>query len=111
MLNKPPPALPVTLTSTNNTITIRAALPQDGYLLLLDTHYPGWQVLVDEQPATIYPANLAFRAVPLSTGEHVVEFRYRPASFRIGAAVSGLTCLFGLGLLFVKQVNERRKKA
>jgi hypothetical protein len=110
MLNKPPPALPVTLTSTHNTITIRAALPQDGYLLLLDTQYPGWQVLVDDQPATIYPANLAFRAVPLSTGEHVVEFRYRPASFWIGAAVSGLTCLFGLGLLFVKQVNERRKK-
>jgi uncharacterized membrane protein YfhO len=32
----------------------------------------------------IHPANLAFRAVPLPAGDHRIEFRYRPGSFRLG---------------------------
>jgi len=36
-------------------------------------------------------ANLFFRAVALSEGEHTVEFRYQPLSFTIGWMVSLLT--------------------
>jgi hypothetical protein len=98
----PIPFQPVTLTSTLNTITIRAVLPEDGYLVILDTYYPGWQALVDEQPATIYPANLAFRAVPLAPGEHRVEFRYQPVTFQVGAAVTSLTWLLLFGFFAVR---------
>jgi hypothetical protein len=100
---------PVTLTSSCNTVTIRAALPRDGYLVLLDTHYPGWQARVDGQLQTIFAANLAFRAVHLSAGEHVIEFRYRPVTFRTGAAVTGLTCLVLLGLLVSERALSRRR--
>jgi hypothetical protein len=100
---------PVTLTSSLNTVTIRAALPRDGYLVLLDTHYPGWQAQVDGQPQTIFAANLAFRAVHLTAGEHVIEFGYRPVTFQTGAAVTGLTCLALLSLLASEQALSRRK--
>jgi hypothetical protein len=100
---------PVTLTSSRNTVTIRAALPRDGYLVVLDTHYPGWQARVDGQPGTSYAANLAFRAVPLPAGEHVIEFRYRPVAFQAGAAATVLTGLTLLGLLIGERALSRRK--
>jgi uncharacterized membrane protein YfhO len=63
----------------------------DGFLVLSDTYYPGWQVFVDGEEAKIYQADYLFRAVPLKQGEHVVEFRYSPSSFRTGLAIS-LSC-------------------
>jgi hypothetical protein len=34
-----------------------------------------------------------FRAVPVSAGRHEVAFRYRPASVRVGAAISAVVAV------------------
>jgi hypothetical protein len=65
----------------------------EGYLLLGDTYYPGWEVTVDGQPARLLRANLMFRAVHLPPGEHTVLFRYAPNSLRIGAIISLIAAL------------------
>jgi hypothetical protein len=76
----------------------------DGYLVLLDTWYPGWEATVDRVPTPIYRANYIARAVRIPTGEHRVRFVYQPLSFRLGTilaflamvsmAVSGLLSIF-----------------
>jgi len=76
---------------SSNQVTISAALPQPGYLVLAQTFYPGWQVRVDGLPSQVLRANHAFCAVHLEAGEHRVEFAYRPLSFYAGLGVSGLT--------------------
>ena len=58
--------------------SVRAGLPQDGYLALLDSYDPDWKVDVDGQPAPLMRANGLFRAVHLNPGDHTVTFRYRP---------------------------------
>ncbi len=63
-------------------------MTQPGYLVLTDTHYPGWRATVDGQPAEILEANHAFRAVQLDRGEHTVLFEYQPLSFRLGAWIT-----------------------
>jgi len=73
-------------------VTIELASPEPGFLLLLDTYFPGWKAFVDERPAKIYRANFNFRAVAIPAGESTVRFRYRPSSFRIGL----LLCLVGV---------------
>ena len=55
-----------------------------GFLVLSDAYYPGWRAWVDHQPARIYIANGAFRAVWVSDGAHDVEMRFEPCSFRLG---------------------------
>jgi Bacterial membrane protein YfhO len=72
-------------------VEIRAEADRPAYLVLTDTWYPGWNVSVDGQPARLWRANHAFRAVRLSPGEHRVEFRYEPTWLAPGLAVSGLS--------------------
>jgi hypothetical protein len=80
------------LTDSGNTVTIRAASPQAGWLILSDTYYPGWQAAIDGVPIPIELANEAFRAVPFPAGAHTIEFHYEPRAVSIGLMVS-LACL------------------
>ena len=66
------------LTDSGNAVTIQASSPQDGWLILSDTFYPGWRATIDGAPTEIRVANEAFRAVEFPAGEHAVEFRYEP---------------------------------
>jgi hypothetical protein len=76
-------------------IETEAAMP--AYLVLSDTFDPGWSATVDDCPACIRPAYVAFRAVYVPQGKHTVTFTYRPAGFERGLAITGLG--IGLGLL------------
>jgi hypothetical protein len=64
-------------------------------LVVASQYFPGWQATIDGRPTPIRPANLAMRAVAVPDGTHVLEFRYRPGSFRLGLvlALAGLLVL------------------
>jgi len=87
-------------------IEVRAAA--DGYLVLTDSWYPGWQAKVDGKDAQILRADLIFRAVFLPAGEHVVEFVYAPQSFRLGLWV-GLAAFLVLLTVTVAAWLARRR--
>jgi hypothetical protein len=78
-------------------VEIATDSPRDGFLVLSDTYRPGWSASVDSAPSPILRAHAAFRAVSVPAGKHRVVFLYRPASLRLGAAVS----LLALGVLLV----------
>jgi len=86
-----------------NYIRLQAELTHPGWLVLTDTYYPGWKVLIDGRAGRILPADYIFRAVPLESGSHVVEFVYRPASFVWGVAISMLT----IGILIFVPLSAR----
>jgi len=65
-------------------IMIDASLPRPGFLLLLDTYFPGWQATANGEPTKIYRADYNFRAVSLPSGRSVVRFTYKPVSLRMG---------------------------
>jgi hypothetical protein len=72
-------------------LVIDVEAPERGFLLLADQHYPGWRATVNGAAAPILRANYLFRLVEVPAGPSRVEFRYRPGSLMLGAAVSGLT--------------------
>jgi len=78
-------------------VVVEANLEEGGYLVLSDTNYPGWKAWVDGKPVSILDANLLMRAVPLGTGQHLVEFRFEPDSLRWGVVGS----LASLALLVI----------
>ncbi|WP_233277973.1 YfhO family protein [Myxococcus stipitatus] len=72
----------------------------DSYLVVSDSHYPGWRATVDGKDVPIHRANLALRAVRLSPGEHHIRFDYQPTSFRLGLVLSLLAGLTLVGVVF-----------
>jgi hypothetical protein len=77
-----------------NRVTIDAGVGAGGgFLVLLDSYSPDWDVTVDGSPGTLYRANLLFRAVRLAPGRHTVAFRYRPQMVLAGAAFSAVGLL------------------
>ncbi len=87
-------------------ISVQAALSAPGWLVMGEWSYPGWQVFVDGRRQTVYRADYALRAVPLAAGTHQVVFRYRPASFYLGSAVSAVALLLCAGALVARRVRH-----
>jgi len=76
-------------------------------LLLRDTHYPGWESLIDGQLTEIADANHAFRAVVVPSGAHQVEFRFNPGSYRLGLQLAAISACFLLGFaIFQRRANQ-----
>jgi hypothetical protein len=69
-------------------IVVRADMSAPGWLVLGEWHYPGWRVQVDGRKENIHRVNYGLRGVPLASGEHVVEFTFRPSSVYVGALIS-----------------------
>lgn len=67
-------------------LAVTTATP--GLLVLSEWDLPGWQVLVDSQPAEALTVNYAFQGVWLPAGTHTVVWRYRPWQVPVGLAVS-----------------------
>lgn len=76
------------MAETASTLTLSVDASDAGWLVVADTWYPGWQAAIDGQATTVFVADGLFRAVRLDAGTHTVTFKYRPASFSIGLALS-----------------------
>jgi hypothetical protein len=59
-----------------------------GWLVALQSFYPGWNVTVNRRPATLARANVAFTAVRVGPGANEVVLQYDPLSIKIGLAVT-----------------------
>lgn len=100
---------PQIISETPNSVTISFMTNHSGYLVLADQYYPGWKALDNGKETPILRANYLQRAVRVSPGEHMIEFKYLPFSFYLGLGVS-LTTVFllicMLGFSFRKPVQD-----
>ena len=79
-------------------VVVKVNTASAGYLVLTDSWYPGWEASLDGQSTPIHRADYIFRAVELPPGDHTVVFEYRPLSFAVGAAISGMSLLICVAL-------------
>jgi len=105
-----------------NEVFIEAHMPDPGFLVLLDSHFPGWKAYVSprsggqslqsgaeagiqgwghETEVHIYRANGNFRAVQLPQGDWRVRFKYTPLSLKVGLYASFIAAVGCLLLVAV----------
>ena len=76
-------------------VELVANLKTPGLVVLADTDYPGWRLMVDGRAAEILRTNGAMRGALVGAGEHRLVYRYDPASPKVGAGltVAGIAAL------------------
>jgi hypothetical protein len=89
-------------------VVVRARSTRPGVLVLTDTYFPGWKAKLDGRDVPIEQVNYTLRGVPIGAGTHVVEFRYRPLSWRIGW-ITSLLALIGLAAALTVGLLRRRR--
>ncbi len=77
-------------------VSVNVKMSAPGLLVLADRWDVGWRATLNGAPVPILRTNHAVRGVVVPAGISTVEFRYRPASFRIGLVVSVLALLAGM---------------
>jgi hypothetical protein len=86
-------------------LIVTAEPVERSLLVLAESYAPGWTATVSEsgrpaRPARIVRTNTAFQGVFVEPGTVKVEWRYHPASFRVGLflALAALAALLALGV-------------
>lgn len=100
--------LPKFIERSAHRVILEADLKEAGLLVLADSYYPGWKAFVDGKETRIYRTNYVMRGVFAPAGRHRVEFRYEPASFKVGAVISLASLVLVLGFLVRWSLPKRR---
>lgn len=93
--------------ASRSSSSVRSSGP--GYAVLNETYAPGWRTWIDGIPHPILRAYGLFMAVPIPLGgEHRVDFRYEPASFRLGAFLALLSFALAIPMVFSRPLGPGR---
>jgi hypothetical protein len=84
-------------------MTVDTEASEAGYLVLTRSHDRGWQARLDGAEVPLRRADLALSAVLVPAGAHRLELAYRPAAFRVGAALSAASLVVLAGLFLAGQ--------
>ncbi|MCG8466945.1 MAG: YfhO family protein [Gemmatimonadetes bacterium] len=96
--------------SSGTRVRVRLDASVEGFLVLTDSHYPGWTAHVDGARRDIELANYFFRAVPVAPGDREVVFTYRSSAFTLGARLSGASLIGAVVLWVSLALRDRRRR-
>jgi hypothetical protein len=72
-----------------NRLEYATSAADDQLALFSEVYYPdGWHATVDGEPAAHFRANYILRGMIVPAGQHVIVFRFEPASYHAGARIS-----------------------
>ena len=88
-------------------VEIRTTRP--GVLVVTDAWAPGWHAVMGGEELKVERVDYLYRGVRVPAGTHIVEFTYRPLSWRIGWIVS--LAAFALLVLVLALWRPARERA
>ena len=89
-------------------IRLLAETPTGGLVYLSESYYPEREAWLDGVPVRVERANLAFSAVAVPPGRHVIQLRYVPRALYWGTILTVLTaCAWGLMTWRQRPANSR----
>ena len=90
-------------------VLLRVTRADPGWLVAIQTSYPGWTATVDGKRVDVERADYAYTAVAVPAGTHEVVLRYRPRSVRYGMIVSAEAAI--LMVIWLATARPRTRRA
>ncbi len=85
-----------------NHLTYDYSIPQDQLAVFSEIYYPkGWNAYIDDKKVDIKRANYILRALMLPAGEHKVEFKFEPTSYKTGQMIALISSILIIWLIVV----------
>lgn len=94
----------------NNTL-LEVNTPEDNYLTVSQSYYPGWKAYLNGSEVAVKKANLALTAIFIPRGSHTLKLVYEPRSFNLGFLVTGASVMLWVVFFSTHLVFKKRTKA
>ncbi|MFZ5979140.1 MAG: hypothetical protein ACOYVF_00775 [Candidatus Zixiibacteriota bacterium] len=91
-----------------DTVQVGVSCGNNKILVFTDTYYDAWRVTVDGQPAMLYRAYGAFRAVEIPAGSQEVVFVFDSPRYKTGRLVTWLTTFYLFTVILIFVVRDRK---
>ncbi len=85
---------------------VETATSEASLLVVTRSWDAGWEARLDGASVPIRRCDLALMAVAVPAGEHRLDLAYRPAAWRAGVAVSGVSLLVLVGLVLAGRKED-----
>lgn len=82
--------------ANNVVVSVTNPGPRAIWMSYADVWHPLWRASVNGQPASVYRAQMAYKAVPLALGKNVVHLQFGSPLFSAVAALLAANALFWL---------------
>ena len=93
-----------------NHMTYESNAGSEQLAVFSEVYYPnGWNAYIDGEAVEHFRANWIFRAMVIPAGNHTIEFKFQPAIYNTGEAISLASSILLLLLVLVFGVVEIRK--
>jgi hypothetical protein len=93
-----------------NHMTYESSSSAEQLAIFSEVYYPnGWNVYIDGEPAEHFRANWILRAMVVPAGNHTIEFKFEPAIYNTGEAISYassillLLLVVGYGIILIRK--------
>lgn len=78
---------------------VNTATKNKQIITLLQNNYPGWEVLINQKPVTVYTSNKSLISAVLPSGQNTVSFIYHNGGIKIAFLISLIT--LGISILMI----------
>ena len=89
-------------------VVLAASAVRPATVVLSDLWFPGWSATVDGTSADVERVDYLFRGIRVGPGVHRIVLSYRPASWRIARAVTGVALLALIAAVAIAVARRRR---
>ncbi|HYC29305.1 MAG TPA: YfhO family protein [Chitinophagaceae bacterium] len=95
----------------NDKITYQSNAHTNQFAVFSEVYYPlGWNAFIDGQKADYVKVNYALRGMAIPAGQHTIEFRFEPSSYKTGNLLTLIGSLLAYALIAGAIITERKKK-
>jgi uncharacterized membrane protein YfhO len=84
---------------SHDSLKIRTNSSTPAFLILSDVYYPGWKAAIDNKSVHIFQTDYVLRGVEVPAGNHIVQFDFKPESFKYGTILTILSLIILSGII------------